>query len=345
MINKISKLSKRHHKPLVINPLNHVTSVMLTEEDVHWLNNATPFTLFKAMSACYTRMNGQKSFVYRIRNGKSFVKNGKINSVVWSNYYFLENYLKSRFDLSQKSIYVPYNVQFALPTSEKMYVGNVPTGTKFFGEAMAVGVYWKNSWGARDIDLSGLNIGGKVGWNSTYNQQDGGLMYSGDITNAPDGAMEYLYANNGLKSPTLVTSNVFSGLSNTEYKIVIGKGDDINYKYMMNPNNLFAEVKCQSVQKQTVLGMLLPEGNQQCFVVLNFGAGEARVSGNSEISKMATSALYQQWSEGLMFNHVVELLGGKITTNNSDVDYDFSLNKLSKSSLMELFVENETVKR
>lgn len=341
-INKISKLSKTHHKPMVMNPLNYVTSILMTEEDTHWLDNATPFALFKAIAACYTRMKGQKSFVYRIRNGKSFVKDGKINNVVWSNFYFLENYLKSRFDLSNKSFYIPYNVQFALPTSEKMYVGNIPTGTKFYGKAMAVGVYWENAWGANDLDLSGLNIGGKVGWNSNYNQDDGGLMYSGDITDAPNGAIEYLYASRGLKAPTLVLNNVYSGANNCDYKIVIGQGDKVSYDYMMNPNKLFAEVKCQSVQSQTIIGMVLPDGNEQCFVILNFGAGQARVSGNSEISKMATSALYQQWREGLMLNEVIDMLGGTLSSDNSNVDYDLSLNKLTKDSLINLFVENET---
>lgn len=340
-INKISKLSKTHHKPMVSNPLNFVTSMILTDEDTHWLDNATPFTLFRAISACYSRMKGQKSFVYRIRNGKSFVKEGRINNVVWSNYYFLEYYLKSRFDLSNKRFFIPYNVQYALPTSEKMYVGNLPTGTKFMGEAMAVGVYWENAWGANDIDLSGLNMMGKVGWNAASKQQGDNLLYSGDITNAPNGAIEYLYAANGLKTPTLIMSNVYSGENNCEYKIVIGQGDGINYKYMMNPNKLFAEVKCQSVQKQTVLGMLMPNGNEQSFVVLNFGAGQARVAGNSEISKTATNALFQQWSEGLMLHEMIEMLGGTLCSTNTNAEYDLSLNKLTKDSLIALFVENE----
>ncbi|NVK64888.1 MAG: hypothetical protein HWE22_09890 [Flavobacteriales bacterium] len=340
-INKISKLSKTHHKPMVINPLNHVTSVMLTDEDSHWLDNATPFALFKAMAACHTRMLGQKSFVYRIRNGKSFTKEGKINSVVWWNFEFLKNHLTTRFDLTGKTIFVPHNVEFALPTSEKMYVGNIPTGTKFFGRSMAVGVYWENAWGAHDIDISGLNIGGKVGWNASYNQHNGGLMYSGDITNAPNGAVEYLYANNGLKVPTLVTSNVYSGSNNCDYKIVVGKGSGINYDYMMDPNGLFAEVKCQSVQSQTILGMMLPHEMEQCFVLLNFGAGQARVSGNSEVSKVATQALYQQWTKSLMLNDIIGLLGGKVVNYDTEVDYNYSLKHLTKDSFLKLFVENE----
>lgn len=340
-INKISKLSKTHHKPLVVNPLNQVTSVLISDEDTHWLDNATPFALFKALSACYTRMNGQEAFVYRVRNGKSFVKKNNYKNVVWANYYFIENYLKTRFDLAGKSFFLPYNVQYALPTSEKMYVGNIPTGTKFFGDALAVGVYWENEWGARDIDLSGLNIGGKIGWNANYNQANGSLMYSGDITDAPNGAVEYLYANKGLKSPTLINSNVYSGLTNTKYKIIVGEGDGINYDYMMNPNKLFAEVKCESVQRQTILGMLIPSGKTQSFVLLNFGAGHTRVSGNSEISMLATKALYQQWSNPITLHEIIELLGGEITTDKDKANYNLSLDAINKDSFIKLFMEND----
>ncbi len=337
VINKISKLSKTHHKPMVANPLNFVTNVVLSEKDKHWLDNATPFALFKALSACYTRMNGQYAFAYRIRNGKSFVKTNKSSGVVWPNYQFLMDYMKERFDLSGKKFYLPIDVEYALPTSEKMYVGNIPTGTKFYGKSLAVGIYWENKWGAHDLDLSGLNIGGKVGWNSYYKQGKGDLMYSGDITNAPNGACEYLYAQNGLAEPTLVNNNVFSGKGNCEYKIIIGKGSRIEYDYMMDPNNLFAEVKCHSVQRQSILGMLLPEKDKQCFVLLNFGAGESRVSGNSEVSVLATQALYQQWNSPITFEELITELGAEIVKKQERADFDFSLNKLQKDSFLKVF--------
>jgi hypothetical protein len=169
-INKIAKLSKTCHKPLVVNPLNTVTSNYLKTDDIHWLDNATPYALFKALSACYTRMNGQSDFVYRIRNGKSWIKEGDSIGDYAVNYDFLVRYIKERFNLTGKKVFLPENIKYALPTSEKMYVGNIPTGTRFYGKKLAVGVYWEDAWGARDIDLSGLNLDGKIGWNAYYNQ-------------------------------------------------------------------------------------------------------------------------------------------------------------------------------
>ncbi len=336
-INRISKLSKVHHQPLVSNPLNNATNMLLENSDLHWLENATPFALFKALSACYARMYGQNTFVYRVRNGKSWTKQSTGTSVNELNYGFILTYLRSKYNFSGKKFYFPENVEFGLPTSEKMFVGNIPTGTRFFGERLAVGIYWKNAWGAFDLDLSGLNIAGKIGWNSAYNQNEGQLMYSGDITNAPDGAVEYLYANRGLAAPTLVMSNVFNGNSDCGYKIIIGKGDAVSYNYMMNPNNLFAEARCQSVQKQTIVGMLLPKNEKQCFVLLNFGAGHSHVSGNTEVSVMATNALYQQWYEPVSFNHLIQELGAEIVPHREEADFDFSLDKLEKDSFTGIF--------
>lgn len=336
-INKLSKLSKIHHLPLVSNPLNDATNTLLEEKDVHWLDRATPFALFKALSACYLRMYGQDTFVYRIRNGKSWVKTGRNNDVNEMNFDFILSYLKTRFDLSGKKFYFPEEVEFGLPTSEKMFVGNIPTGTRFSGEKLAVGVYWEDAWGAQDLDLSGLNITGKAGWNAAYNQGDGNLMYSGDMTSAPTGAVEYLYANSGLNTPTLVMNNVYYGEANCGYKIVVGKGDHISRDYMMNPNLLFAEVKCSSIQRQTILGMLLPKGEKQTFVLLNFGAGHSHVSGNSEIAVLATNALYQQWYEPMSFNVLIKELGASVVTEQTEADYNFSLEGLEKDSFLKIF--------
>ena len=343
-INKISKLSKKFHIPIVSNPLNEVTSKLLGDEDKHWLDNATPFALFKALSACWTRMNGQDTFVYRVRNGKSFAKeynldDDKENKVIITlNYKYILNYIKENYDLKDKKIFLPKDIEYALPTSEKMFVGNVPTGTRFYGNSLAVGIYWENSWGACDLDLSGLNIGGKVGWNSDYKQGGSSLMFSGDITNAPVGAVEYLYANKGLKEPTLVMNNVYDGNHDAGFKIIIGKGDNIKKNYMMNPEKLFVDIKTKSVQKQSVLGIFLPvDDKKQSFVVLNFGSGNAHVSGSGKNSDMMTKGLFQQWHNAITLNSLLSNLDVEFVDNAEDAEFDFSLDNIEKDSFISLF--------
>lgn len=345
-INKIAKLSKKYHKPLVQNPLNQVTFRRLKQSDSHWLDNSTPYALFKALQATYQRSNDQDTFLYRIRNGKSWVQDGKSDiEVNKHNFNTLITYIKQRFDLRDKTFFLPENVKYALPTSEKMFVGNFPTGTKFYGKKLAVGIYWENSWGANDLDLSAINIGGKVGWNASYNQLNK-IFFSGDITSAPNGAVEYLYAKDGLSDPTIIRNNVFSGSPHTDYKIIIGKGSKVSRDYMMDPNKVFAEVKCTSVQKETVLGMLLPEdkdGEKQSFVLLNFGAGNSRVS-NIVSSEKAIKALFQQWSGAYSFTSLIKELGATILDTELGVDYDLSLENITKESFVRIFEECDQLK-
>lgn len=336
-INKISKLSKKYHKPLVQNPLNMVTSNVLFDDELHWLDNATPFALLKALSTCHVRTKGQDTFLYRIRNGKSFVKENKVSYAAQMNKEIILDYMKKNYSLEGKKFYFPKDVKFAVPTSEKMFVGKIPTGTRFYGKKMAVGVYWENNWGARDIDISSLNIGGKVGWNSTYNQDNGSLMYSGDITNAPHGAVEYMYANKGLETPSLIMSNIFSGSETSSYKIIIGQGDKVTRDFMMNPENLFLDEKCESVQKQTILGIIIPKKDKQCFVVLNTSMGSRHVSTYGKNESLAIKALYQQWRKPLSFNKLVEELGGEIVEDKAEADFDFSLDNIEKDSFVNVF--------
>lgn len=338
-INAISRLSKINHRPMVQNPLNFVTSQWLKKEDTHWIDNATPYAIFKAMAALYVR-NYQDSFVYRIRNGKSYTKeNKKTYNCIEYNFQFLSLYLKEHFDFSGKKVFIPKDIEYALPTSEKMFVGNIPTGTRFFGKKLAVGIYWENDWGAHDLDLSGINIGGKIGWNSKYNQNSGSLMYSGDITSAPSGAVEYLYAAKKLAHPTIVQNNIYRGSTDCKYKIIIGKGDKVSKKYMMNPNNLFAEISCEAIQKQMILGIVIPQKEQQCFVLLNFGSGNCNISSTSRLSYIAIKALFQQWNEPLSFNKLIDIIEVEVVNDKDEADFDFSMENLTKDSFIEMFKE------
>jgi hypothetical protein len=344
-INKISKLAKKYHKPMVVNPLNEITVRLLTDSDLHWLDNATPFALFKAMSACYKRLNNnQKDFLYRVRNGKSYVaKNEKYDATISSsNFNFLLGYMNVKYNLRDKKVYIPANIEFGLPTSEKMFVGNIPVGTKIHAEKMVAGIYWENSWGAYDLDLSGITLSGdKVGWNSYYNHGDGELMYSGDMTSAPNGAVEYLYASKGLCEPVIVLCNIFSGNVGCKYKIIVGSGDNISREYMMNPNNLIFEVSTNTVQAQTIMGIFIqePEKDAQSFVVLNTGLGNMRVS-NSKHTNKAINALYQEYANPLTFNAVVTMLGAIVVNTKENVDYDLSLDKLEKDSFMRIIASS-----
>lgn len=63
---------------------------------------------------------------------------------------------------------------------------------------------------------------------------------------------------------------------------------------------------------------------KEILFAIDTEAGNSHVSGTSEVSTMATHALYQQWYEPISFNHLVKELGVVITSERENADFDFS---------------------
>lgn len=338
IINKISKLSKDLHKPLIQSDLNFATRKLVKN-----VSGVTTFALLRALSVIHESKSGADGRVFFIRNGKSFVKDDVVSfdrDLLEKNEKTILAELRKR--VSSKSVFIPENIDYALPVSTKMFVGDIPMGTKFYCEDknVAVGVYWKNSWGARDIDLSGVTENGKVGWNARYNQNNE-LLYSGDMTNASNGATEYLYSDGANFSSTIVMTNIYSGDDDCGYSIVVGNGSGIDKKYMMDPNKVLAHVKTNSVQKQSVLGVIFQDDqSRKVFSIVNVGAGQARVSGNNEYSEIARKVFIQKWSNALTLREVLQKLDFEIA-DKENCEVDLSLESATKESFINLFENKE----
>ena len=70
---------------------------------------------------------------------------------------------------------------------------------------------------------------------------------------------------------------------------------------------------------------------------MNIGAGNARVSGTSELTNIATKALYQQWSNTISFKKLIRGLGAVIVDTVDESNVDLSLGSLEKDSFIKLF--------
>ena len=179
------------------NILNNIASCKLEElrsQKDNLIKNANFFQLAKCLQFLSQSKNADCK-VYNIRNGKSWVEEKKPNTQ-WcdAKILLLHDIIFEKFgvNLNGKKIYIPEGVYYSLPTSEKMFVGNVPMGSMFVSkEPIAMGVYWENSGGAYDLDLSSI-ANTKVGWNSRFSYGDGDVMFSGDMTDARNGATEYI---------------------------------------------------------------------------------------------------------------------------------------------------------
>jgi len=336
VINKISKLSKDNHVPFVQSDLNTATSKRINKIP----EGATTFALLRSWGAIQNARFCGSGRVFTIRNGKSFVKDGGVDydiSTLSYNESIIVDELRKRINLD-KSVYIPDNIDYALPVSTKLFVGNIPTGTRFYGKNLGVGIYWETKGGSDDIDLSGITENGKVGWNASYNQ-NGQLLYSGDITSASKGAVEYLYSSSDKIVDTIVMSNIYRGRDDAEYSLIVGECPKKDNNYMMNPNKTIAHIKSKSVEKQTVLGVVYNIDNKQCYSMVNVGAGASRVSGYGEHSELARDVFINKWKNCLTLRDALQKLGVKLV-DKTECDVDLSLDVVTKETFIDLFSKN-----
>lgn len=345
LINKIGKLAKVYHKPMVVNPLNLVTSTLLSDKDSKWLENATAPALVRAFNVCreYMLVSKGDSMAYRIRNGKSFAKTMDTKpseKILKGNLKILLKEISSRLrgNIEGKEFYIPKSVEIPVPTSEKNFIGNIPTGTKVTHKSLVAGVYWENAWGANDLDLSSRSLNVHVGWNAAYKSEGGSLMYSGDMTNAPNGAAEYLYTNGkGISHSYLVSLNVFRGKNNSKYRMVLGKGKNISKNYMFNPNELLFQTEMETISKESIIGLITPNKGKVSFIFTNMGNGDDNVS-RGKHSEAFRTALLRKFENPLTLKEVIKACGGILAKKPSEDTIDLSLDKLDKNSLLKIFV-------
>lgn len=338
-INKISKLSKELHKPMPVDVLNMVTSIKYKKSEVEKaLKSANNFRKIRLLNALNTRLNTPEYFLYRVRNGKSFTKesiSGYDKKYLKKMFKVVYKDLVNSLDVNGKKIKYPSNIDYSLPSSEKMFIGNIPAGTKIRSKKLVSGVYWENSWGAYDLDLSALSIGNKVGWNAAYKAE--GLMYSGDMTNARNGATELLYSNGNVSNANMAVLNIYNGKVGCKFKIIIGNASGVSKNYMFNPNELILELETEMKSKQQILGIILPEKDgEMSFTIVNTGFGNLSVSGSYGHSDNARSALFYQYSNPVSFKKLLIKAGAELVTDG-DCDIDLMPHNLKKDSLMSLF--------
>lgn len=339
IVNQISRLSKELHQPIAYNILNDIGRCTLKalENEKENLMNANFFQLARCLQ--YLKLGEHAtSKVYQVRNGKFYSKpfTGYLHKTE-KKVKFILDLMKKKYNLEGKKFFIPQDVFYSLPTSEKNFVGNVPSGTKFVADALSAGVYWENDGGARDIDLSGTSVdGAKVGWNSHYSQE--GIVYSGDMTSASNGATEFLRFDKKIKGQYLIMANVYSGQAKgSKFNIVFGKGSNVSKDYMMDPNQVWFSAPTETLQKESVVGFVAPDGNKIAAYVVNAGFGNNQVSGYQSKHQNLSEALAQKLTHCFYLNDLLTHCGAEIVDNPEDCDVDLTPSKLEKDSILSIF--------
>lgn len=346
VVNKIAKLSKTNHVPMKPNVLANITSLLPSVADVvKACENATAFQVARALNAVRLYKENNESRMYSVRNGKLFVKSAEGRAFNQNKYEVpLIRALQSK--TSDKKYYIPDELDYALPVSEKMFSGNVPTGSSILApiesDCLLVGIYWKDEDGSRtDLDLSACNLNQKIGWNTRWRNTDGSLMYSGDMTSAyGEGATEWLYMDKGLNASFLITVNLYSGAPNKPFKVIVGYGkkSDIGYNYMIDPNKVIFQADCVMRKRQMMIGIVEPvpqvgANSTVKFTLLDRAVQNSRVTSSGQSTEtLALDYVLKANATSLRLRDFVK------TVDLPDMaDVDLSMQTLTRDAVLNVF--------
>ena len=166
---------------------------------------------------------------YNIRNGKIHLEEGKDRTAGFVGADVMDEVLAQELcnrtchKLAGKIFFIPSYIDYCAPVSEKQFIGNIPYGTKFsFPNTVSLGIFWENYKNERtDLDLHLTTPSDSFGWNASYRDGERTVLYSGDMTDATNGAAEAFYTNySKLDEPYILRANNFTGMPDVPFKFI-----------------------------------------------------------------------------------------------------------------------------
>ena len=269
IINKLRRMAPKFHMPFTAGFWETVLFDAKPLDEIR--RRADEITNFKKVTLMQTILNKldcNEDRLFVVRNQKLFTKkntasvNDEARTYLENVYNILRESLVASLSERKCVVKYPEHVCIAMPTSEKNFVGNYPFGTKVpLTDNNMFGVYWRNEWGARDIDLSTIDISGtKTGWNARYYDQNANIIFSGDMTNATPEATEIFYFNDKAKD-MMFKANIFSGEIGCKMNIFLARSkrptsQGMFHNYMVDPNEIVFNTDIITETKESTVGVV-----------------------------------------------------------------------------------------
>lgn len=359
IINKIRRMAEKYHTPLRTGfweeilgndcPVEYVNKVLNGNTFIESPSNFKLIQLIQSINDRILAAGGRGKSLYIIRNGKTWVKESDMK-VIDSRIFRLEdlrnlfeNELVKRLSKYKCVVKFPKDIELACPTSEKNFVGDLPLGSYFpMTKNSFFGIYWRNEWGTRDFDLSFIDNGGnKIGWNSGFYTKNNDVVFSGDITNAPNGAAEVILCKKDCPNG-IININRYNGNDGSKYRLFFGTGDENTYNftgsgYMVNPNHIKVQTDCISDSSQQAIGLTY---NNKAYVMTLGTSGGAVSMNNPDIRE----ALHRKADTFIYVKDLLLKAGfedydsiDKSLSDNEDLEIELDLSNINRDTLIELF--------
>lgn len=238
LTNRIRKLADKYHKPMEKSPWLMLDKLTIDKRFALY-RKASVFKLVQIYNAL-----ANPTGYYVIRNGKAYYREGRErivnNALLREILVYAASKIADKYNVLEP-VALPKGIELAMPMSEKSFIGEIPMGSYVdcADKNTMIGIYWRNEWGAMDLDLHAKLVNGTaIGWNNRY-REDNEVVFSGDMTNADPEATEVMWFK---KEPmdSIISVSEFHGESKYNYDIFIAQesATDFNKSYMVDPRNV-----------------------------------------------------------------------------------------------------------
>lgn len=365
-INKMRKLADRHHKPLTPKFLEHLTSAASVDLDElkRELANVTTYKKISLANALRYRMSAPESIVYTIRNGKAFA-DAYSGSLKFDAQEILGAIVDSILDdvrpnVEGKRIYIPERFNYAMPVSEKKFVGNIPYGSAytFASNSVVAGVHWFNLVdGGRevriDLDLHLNSATVDIGWHNDFggrnfiNAAEHKIIFSGDMTDAPiekGGATEAFFIGESLTDEMLMLNlnhyNHYDDGKPVPFKLILADVNQkrISRKYLIDAHEIAFCVSGEISSGEMFLGFLTSDGGgSKKFYFYSGSTGKRIVAVSDDSTEHIIAAMNATFESRLSLNDILAQAGAVlegVTADDCDINLDPA--EVSKDTLIAL---------
>jgi hypothetical protein len=354
VVNSIRRSAVKNHKPMREDVLNSLTKAIKLGQKYDEktlttaLEGANTFRKARLAYALKYRTQDHEGIMYRVRNGKSYAtKFEKTDKEYAESLYnrVLESIAKDIApNVEGKTFVIPEGLVYALPTTEKQFIGNIPGGSYTeIDKDMVMGIWWQNVGSHRvDLDLKMSNMMGSIGWDGAYRGDD--IQFSGDITDAPNGATEVFRVGENAQGLWLVNLNYYN-FENIQVPFKIFAGSDseaISNHYLVDPNKLKLIVDSEfNGDRQKTLGIIYADEKSRRFIFSESTFDKLSSSRHTDYSQYALDYIKTYYTDVINLNELIVKGGGTVVTEAPEEgEYiDLSIEALDKTTIIDLLTK------